>query len=555
MKTLLVGINSKFIHTNTAIRYLKANCSFPIELSEYTIKDDPVTIAKEIIQKSPDILGFSCYIWNITIISELALIIKKNLPNCIIVFGGPETSYEYDEYLLTGLTDYIMINEGEESFELLLKAIADKTPKDNIPNLAFIKDSEIIRTTTKQIADLNKLNSPYYLEEDILNIPNKIQYVELSRGCPYQCSYCLASLEKGLRYFSLDTVFKHLDYLTENKAKTIKFLDRSFNANKKISYTFFEKLIERDYPNTVFQFEINGDVLDESLITLLKEKCKPNYIRFELGIQSTNNLVNEAVNRMQNTNRLIQVIESLMKTNVILHLDLIAGLPFEDLNSFKNTFNEIFCLHARELQLGFLKLLKGTKIKEEVNIHDYEYSKTPPYEIISNRYITEAELKIIHQVETMLDIYWNKGFMNNSIIKIIDLFPSPFDFFQSIYNYYLNHNLSLNRYQLYDLFVNLISFLKEEQMDNQILIDSLKLDYLIFHNIKPKMFWHEDIKKQVILREVSALDQNLNIDKLYKYATVTSYKEGYLISLYYPDNREILYYNKKESKISSEILL
>jgi anaerobic magnesium-protoporphyrin IX monomethyl ester cyclase len=548
LKNLLIAINSKFIHTNTAIRYLKANCSFSVEILEFTIKDEVSKIIQEIIERKPEIIGFSCYIWNIEIIEQISLSIKLKLKNCIIIFGGPEVSYEYDEYLLKNYADYIVINEGEETFDLLLKSISDKTNLDIIPNLAYIKENEITKTPIKQIQNLDKLKSPYYLDEDIKNIPNKIQYVELSRGCPYRCSYCLASLEKGLRFIQTESIFEHLDYLNIKGAKTIKFLDRSFNANKSVAYNFFKTLIDKDYQNTIFQFEINGDILDESLIDLLAQKCKPNYIRFELGIQSTNEKVNLAVNRKQNTTKLIKSITQLLKTNVILHLDLIAGLPFEDLASFKNTFNEIFNLHAKELQLGFLKLLKGTKLKKEADIHNYEYSNKPPYEIVKDKYISQEELTLIHHVEIMLDIYWNKGFMNESIIRIISHFNDPFDFFLKIYDYYQSNNLSFKRYQLYDLFINLMAFINYNGIKELEILDELKFNYLSFHKIKPKVFWKDSINKQAILRELFSVDSSYNLDKLYKYSTVTTYKDGYLISLYYPKAHEHLYFANKNIK-------
>jgi radical SAM superfamily enzyme YgiQ (UPF0313 family) len=366
-----------------------------------------------------DIIGFSCYIWNIELITDILNHIKSHFNNKTIILGGPEVSYDYDLYLLDNLSQFIITGEGELTFNSLVSAIDKKTDLSSVPNLAYIYKDEIIRTKIEQIKDLNALKSPYYYEIDYLDIHNKIQYVELSRGCPYKCSYCLASLEKGLRFFEIKNVFSIVDHLVDKGAKTIKFLDRSFNANKNIALDFFRILIERDYPNTVFQFEINGDVLHEDIIEYLKLNLKPNYIRFELGIQSTNPIVNKAIERKQNTEQLIHNIKKLQETNVILHLDLIAGLPHEDLESFKNTFNEIFLLFSPELQLGFLKMLKGTKIRREAEIYDYKYQANSPYEILENKFISNEELRIIHKVETMLEIYWNRHFMNNTIKLIL----------------------------------------------------------------------------------------------------------------------------------------
>jgi radical SAM superfamily enzyme YgiQ (UPF0313 family) len=550
MKILLVGINSKFIHTNMAIRYLKANCDFDVELKEYTIKDDFQAMVKDILSYNANIVGFSCYIWNIQIIIEIVKVLREKNQNQKIIFGGPETSYDYDYYLYNNYANYIIVNEGEIAFNQLIGALQSNLSLDDISNLAFIKDNKIKRNITTVIKDLNQLRSPYLLTEDISNISKKVQYVELSRGCPYKCSYCIASLEKGLRFFDIDKVINTIDYLVNNGAKTIKFLDRSFNANKKIALEFFKILIEKDYPETVFQFEINGDVLHDEIIDYLIKNLKKNYIRFELGIQSTNSLVNELINRYQDTEKLISNIKKLQDSNVILHLDLIAGLPYENLKSFKNTFNEIFLLFSKELQLGFLKMLKGTKIRDEALTHGYLYDSNPPYEIMSNNYITASELSDIHIVETFLEMYWNKGFMNESIKYIISNYKSPFDFFFDLGNYYLQNNLSTKKYQLYNLFENLQSFLSSRNLYTKDIEDELKYDYLSYNKIKPKIYWHNDFKKQNIIREFFIKNQDNKIDDLYKYALVTEYKDGYLFVLYLPDKTEFYYFDGETKRIS-----
>ena len=548
MKISLIGINSKFIHPNMAIRYLKANSDFDVDIKEYTIKDNIEYIIKDILIDEPYLIGFSCYIWNISIIKILALKIKEIAPKTKILFGGPETSYDYDEYLNSKIADLIIINEGEEAFNKLLTALYTNAPFDDIPNLAYLKNQQIIRNKQAVIKDLNILKSPYKFKEDIFDIPKKIQYVELSRGCPYQCSYCLASLEKGLRFFDINKVFETIDYLVTKGVKTIKFLDRSFNANKNIALRFFKLLVEKDYQKTIFQFEINGDVLHEDIIDYLINNVKENYIRFELGIQSTNDKVNFAIDRYQNTENLIKNIQKLQKSNVILHLDLIAGLPYENLTSFINTFNRIFMLFSNELQLGFLKMLKGTKIRREADLHDYNYSSNPPYEIIDNKYISKEELELIHKVEIFLEIYWNKGFMNNTIKMIVEEMKNPFLFFQNLSIYYQENNLSYKRYQLFEIFSNLKEYLISINDFKQKYMESMKLDYLNYNNIKPKVFWLEDIKKQEVIRKFHQANQNFNLDKLYKYSLVTKYRFGYLIVIYYPEHKEIYYFNEEQTK-------
>ena len=552
MKILLVGINSKFIHPNLAIRYLKANCDYDVDIVEYTIKDNFDEIIKDMKIDQYDIIGFSCYIWNIELITDILNHIKSHFNNKTIILGGPEVSYDYDLYLLDNLAQFIITGEGELTFNSLVSAIDKKTDLSSVPNLAYIYKDEIIRTKIEQIKDLNALKSPYYYEIDYLDIHNKIQYVELSRGCPYKCSYCLASLEKGLRFFEIKNVFSIIDHLVDKGVKTIKFLDRSFNANKNIALDFFRILIERDYPNTVFQFEINGDVLHEDIIEYLKLNLKPNYIRFELGIQSTNPIVNKAIERKQNTEQLIYNIKKLQETNVILHLDLIAGLPHEDLESFKNTFNEIFLLFSPELQLGFLKMLKGTKIRREAEIYDYKYQANSPYEILENKFISNEELRIIHKVETMLEIYWNRHFMNNTIKLILSNNSNPFDFFLKLYEYHENNSIIFKKYQLSDLFINIKNFLRDINLFNQKIDDSLKLDYLSYNKIKPKIYWENLLNKQEILREFFSINNTYPIDLLYKYSLVTKYQSGYLIVIYLPDNKIMYSFKDNQTKRISQ---
>lgn len=548
MKILLVGINSKFIHPNLAIRYLKANCDYDVEINEFTIKDKFDDVIKDMKIDQYDIIGFSCYIWNIEFIIGILTHIKLFYKDKTIILGGPEVSYDYDSYLINNLARFIITGEGEITFNSLIKAIDKKTPFSTIPNLAYIYKDEIVRTKFQQIEDLNSLKSPYFYEEDYRDIKNKIQYVELSRGCPYKCSYCLASLEKGLRFFEIDKVFSIIDHLVDKGAKTIKFLDRSFNANKEIALNFFKILIERNYSNTIFQFEINGDVLHEDIIDYLKKNLKHNYIRFELGVQSTNQVVNKAIDRKQNTEKLIENIKELQETNIILHLDLIAGLPFEDLESFKNTFNEIFLLFSKELQLGFLKMLKGTKIRREASTYDYKFQDKSPYEITENKFISKNQLEIIHKVEAILEIYWNKQFMNNTIKIILSDNTNPFDFFLLFYEYHEKNKIPLKKYQLSDLYINMENFLVDKNSFSQEVDDSLKLDYLLYNKIKPKIYWKNELNKQEILREFFLFNQNHPIDILYKYALVTEYKSGYLIVIYLPSEKFIYYYSNNQTK-------
>ncbi|HKL47261.1 MAG TPA: radical SAM protein, partial [Candidatus Izemoplasmatales bacterium] len=379
MKTTLVGINSKYIHPNLAIRYLKANTDYPVDMIELTIKDKIEKMMHTILETQPDIVGFSVYIWNVEIIKKILKKLKVHQPKIIIVLGGPEVSYQNDVFLTEALTDFIIAHEGERSFHLLLDAIHhQKEDFSNIPNLIYIRKEKIVKNKEKTIDDLKTLANPYHVIKE-KDIEHKIQYVELSRGCPYQCAYCLASLEKGLRFFEIDDVLNIIDDLISRGAKTFKFLDRSFNANHRLAQAFLKKLFNKNYKDVVFQFEINGDVLKDEFIDFLITHTPKDLIRFEIGVQSTNDKVNKAVHRYQDTNQLIKNIKHLKQAPIIFHLDLIAGLPYEDLSSFKTTFNTIYHLFPNELQLGFLKVLKGTAIERQSNKHKIRYHKEAPY--------------------------------------------------------------------------------------------------------------------------------------------------------------------------------
>jgi radical SAM superfamily enzyme YgiQ (UPF0313 family) len=542
MKTLLIGINSKYIHPNLAIRYLKANTTYPVDIIEFTIKDAVDDIVDQCLSKKPDNLGLSVYIWNVEMIKRILYQIRKKDPSINIILGGPEVSYINESYFYNHLADFIIFNEGEKSFHLLLNALHNQSDLSQIPNLIYKDGNNIIKNKQKMIENLDELKDPYNVISE-KDIQHKIQYVELSRGCPYKCSYCLASLEKGLRFFSIDRVINQIHLLINKGAKIFKFLDRSFNANHKLAQTFLEHLIHQNYKDVVFQFEINADVLQRPFIDFLIENVPENLIRFEIGIQSTNDRVNHAVNRYQNTAKLIQNIQLLQQSNVIMHLDLIAGLPYEDLDSFKNTFNTIYQLFADELQLGFLKVLKGTEIYHKASQYQINYQKQAPYEIIDNQFITEDELEIIHQVETMLNIYWNKGFMKRSMIHITkDL--DAFDFFYKLYQYFETHKIDTLRYGLSDLFIHLIEFLKIQKRFNHQIDSLLKYDYLSHHPIKPKIYWSHPKNKNDILRAYHKEHPFIHIDDLYKYTIVTEYLEGYLIVIYKQNHREMIYYKK-----------
>jgi radical SAM superfamily enzyme YgiQ (UPF0313 family) len=538
MKTLLISINAKYIHTNNAVRLLKANSDFDIDIFEYTIKDNIKDIIEDIKTYAPDILGFSVYIWNVEIVKEIVL--SLSLPNTTIILGGPEVSYETSHFMNTLPIDYIISGEGELSFNSLLHSIKDNTSKNTLPNLTYRENNKIKHTPLLEIEDLNTVTLPYYFEEDIPHIKNKISYIESSRGCPYKCSYCLSSLEKGVRFFDIEKVKEAILYLMNHGSKTIKFLDRTFNANKK-TLELMKFIIDHNNNQTVFQFEITGDILDPKIIEYLNNNAPKGLFRFEIGIQSINYETNYLVDRFQNTEKLFQNIKMIQDKNIIdLHLDLIAGLPKEDLESFKNTFNTVFKLNAKELQLGFLKMLRGTKIRLEADKYNYLYQQTSPYQIISNDFLTEQEIDQIHQVEHMLEIYHNKGYFKEEMAKILTSKDNPFDFLLKISTHYKTNNYSLSHYQVEDVYKRVMPLLNQEEQYN------ILKDYLRRSKVKPKIFFNVVSKEErKTLYERLSIKHGIQERKLYKNSiTIENNKEYYTVL--YHDLTHTVFQTKKE---------
>lgn len=542
MKTLLISINAKYIHTNNAVRLLKANSDFDIDILEYTIKDDIDEIIEAIQNYKPDVLGFSCYIWNINLIVNI--IKKLTLKGSKIVLGGPEVSYESAYFINKYPVDYIIRGEGELSFNQLLHTLNTNGDRTSITNLTYLEGKKIVHTKTEEIEDINTLNLPYYFEEDIKHIPNKIAYIESSRGCPYKCSYCLSSLEKKVRFFETNKVKESILYLMNNGSRVIKFLDRTFNANKN-TLDLLKFIIDNTNNTTVFQFEITGDILDPSIIVFLNEFAPKGLFRFEIGIQSINYETNFLVDRVQDNVKLFSNIKLIQDAGIIdLHLDLIAGLPKEDLNSFKHTFNEVFRLGAKELQLGFLKMLRGTKIRIEADKYKYIYDENAPYQIISNESITSEDIDKIHLVEHMLEIYHNKGYFKENMHKLLLSKESPFDFLYKIGELYIENNYKMYKYQVDDVYIRVFPLLSGEE------IYSIKKDYLKRSKVKPKLFFdviRSKAQKKILYHHIEKI-KNIDKNVLYKYAVIIENTSEYFIVIYKEGKSHNLTIRKEDIK-------
>lgn len=503
MKVIASTLNAKFIHTNLAIRYLKAYAApeFEVEIAEYTINDPVLNIASDLFAKKPDVIGFSCYIWNIEETVKVIQILRKILPDAVLVLGGPEVSYDV-VYWLKRLPEinYIVIGEGEATFKELLEYLAGGKTITDVMGIGFMKNGKPVINPIRPKIDLREMPSPFRFPEDIPNLSKRVTYIETSRGCPFSCQFCLSSIEVGVRYFNRENIKEDIRYLMKNGAKTIKFVDRTFNISRSYAMEMFQFLIDEHVPGTVFQFEITGDIMRPEVIEFLNENAPKGLFRFEIGVQSTNDLTNELVKRRQNFEKLTRTVTMVKDGGeIVQHLDLIAGLPEEDYNSFRKTFNDVFALKPEELQLGFLKMLRGTGLRISAKQFGYTYMDHAPYEILGNNVIDFNDILKIKQVEDVLEKYWNNHRMDNAVEYIVSAcFETPFDFFQRFGAYWDQQGWSRIGHQLEDLFIRLQQFLREENVEGRAIAEGLmKFDYLLNIRYKPrKPWWKPSLKKE-----------------------------------------------------------
>lgn len=542
MKTLITTLNSKFIHTSLSLRLLYTGSKdyHNVDFKEYTIKDNLIHIREDILSYNVDVVAFSCYIWNIEYIRKLCSLLKEK-KDIIIILGGPEVTYEPEYFLNSFHIDYVMSGEGELTFKQLLDCIQDGI-EVNVCGVSYkghiSKDVAMV-----DMAYLESLDSPYNLPQDKDNMSKRILYFETSRGCPFQCQYCLSSLEKGLRFFSKEYLSKQLDIILKSDAKVIKLLDRSFNASVEHALFVLDYIFKHYREGQQFQLEINADVFQQKIIDFIKDNAPKGLLRFEVGIQSTYEPTNKAVKRIQNFDRLSEVVKELMSIGKFdLHLDLIAGLPYESYERFKQSFDDVFAFRAKELQLGFLKMLRGTSLRNNAEDFGYKYDELPPYEMIENNVMSKEDIENIHLAEDMLEKYWNSGRFIKTMNAIMDKEESAFEFFHSLGVFYKRNHYKFIDYQLDELFQYLDSYIDEEYHD--LLIE----DYLSLFKVKPKRWYNptlsKDEKKEVIQYLIE--HYHLNKDTLYRYSLIEKVKKGYLVCIYKDYMCDIKIYKKEE---------
>lgn len=502
MKTVIATLNAKYIHMSLALRYLKAYSEreFDIEMAEYTIKDPAMNVVTDLYRRAPDVVGFSCYIWNIEETIVIIRMLRKVLPNVRIVLGGPEVSYD-TEYWMERIpeVDFIVMGEGEETFHHLLTELRDGTEKFHfVFGVAYRgRDGEVLVNPGRPKAVLDELPSPHYFASDVPDLPNRVVYFETSRGCPFSCQFCLSSIEVGVRYFDIERSKRDLLHLIQSGARLIKFVDRTFNIKREYALEIFQFLIDNHGGNCVFQFEITADIMRPEVLEFLNEHAPPGLFRFEIGVQSTNDETNAIIKRRQNFAKLSRTVTMIRESGKIdQHLDLIAGLPEEDYASFAKTFNDVFALRPEELQLGFLKMLRGTGVRARAAEHGYVYMDHAPYEILSNDVLSFADIARIKQAEDVLEKYWNAHRADATVRYLVDqVFPSAWDFFQGFGAYWESRGWERIGHQLEDLFVRLREYLLSSSAPDQVaehlpMIEGLmKLDYFRQHKYRPRKIW------------------------------------------------------------------
>jgi hypothetical protein len=489
MKILLTTLNAKYIHTNLAIRLLyELNHEFEgLDWKEFTIKEDKNDIAEECAQY--DVVAFSCYIWNITQTLEVTERIKQLNPHTKILLGGPEVSYEYENVISRSDVDYIIVGEGETPFNEFIHSFPNV---ELVQSLVFKKDNQIVANKTAPMFDLKNFENsmPYRFDkpEDLLN---KVLYIETSRGCPYKCEFCLASLDNKVRYLPNASIKATLLHMMQH-GKVVKFLDRTFNIKKDFTLDIFDFILEHHQPQNVFQFEITADILHPDIIKYIHEKVPKDLFRFEIGIQTVNQKANLQVSRKQSFEKTKGIILDL-QDKIEMHLDLIVGLALDEWDDIKYSIEEVFKLFAPEMQLGFLKFLKGTPLRDKSSQHGFVYDPMPPYQIIESDYLTKEQLAQIVKLEHALEIYWN-GKKAINTLKYVTTHYSIFDFLLNL-GAYFGTQKDYHKYSLNDVFEILTQFVNIQYPNDAVLKQLIAIDYYLHFKVKPKNLFLEEFSQ------------------------------------------------------------
>lgn len=495
----LTAVNAKYIHSNLAVYSMKSYCreyEKYVKIGEYTINQQKDEILKSIYKKKPDVLCFSCYIWNISFVKELICDLKKILPETTIWAGGPEVSYDAEKFLqempeVTG----VMCGEGEETFLELVKYYVNKEEESNlshIKGIVFRRNGEIVRNPFREIMDMDKLIFPY---KNISLFEHKIIYYESSRGCPFSCSYCLSSIDKKLRFRSLSLVKEELQFFLDAKVPQVKFVDRTFNCKKEHALEIWSYIQQHDNGITNFHFEIAADLLTEEEIQLI-HTMRAGLIQLEIGVQSTNPQTIEEIRRKTSFEKISEKVKKVQEgKNVHQHLDLIAGLPYEGYESFKKSFCDVYALAPEQLQLGFLKLLKGSYMNEKSKDYGCVCKGKEPYEVLRTKWLSYGEICRLKGIEDMVEVYYNSGQFSHTMKAMEDYFPDAFSMYEALADFYEEKGyggISHSRIRRYEI---LMEFLEERKVEKLSFFKELMiLDLYARENLKTRPIWAADRK-------------------------------------------------------------
>lgn len=498
MKILLAACNAKYIHSNLAVYDLQAYASDyadHIVLKEYTINQQKDDIMRDIYLEHPDVVCVSCYIWNLSFVKELMADLIKILPGADFWAGGPEVSYDAEKFL-TENSEFkgVMVGEGEETFKELAGYYVEKNPQNlkDMTGICYRDGDQIIHNGWRQIMDLSSIP---FIYKDLSEFKNRIIYYESSRGCPFSCSYCLSSIDKKLRFRDTETVKKELQFFIDNKVPQVKFVDRTFNCKHDHAMAIWKYINEHDNGVTNFHFEISADLLREEELQEMST-MRPGLIQLEIGVQSTNPDTIKAIHRTMDFEKLKGIVDRIHSFgNIHQHLDLIAGLPYEDYDSFRNSFNDVYALKPQQLQLGFLKVLKGSHMMEMCREYGIVYKTQEPYEVLSTKWLDYDHVLKLKTVENMVEVYYNSGQFQNTLEYLEKFFPDAFSIYERLGSFFMEKgygDVSHTRMRRYEILLEFLEDVPEISMDQ--VKDQMVYDLYLRENLKSRPGFARDQK-------------------------------------------------------------
>ena len=554
MKILLAACNAKYIHSNLAVYNLKScsgEYSSRVVIKEYTINQIRDDILKDIYLEQPDVICFSCYIWNISFVRELVPDLKKILPQVEFWAGGPEVSYDAVEFLKKNPAFFgVMVGEGEETFHELAGYYIERKPEtlSEIRGVAFRdenKGRDIVHTGWRELMDLSKVPFAY---SNLTEFKNRIIYYESSRGCPFSCSYCLSSIDKKLRFRDIELVKKELQFFIDNKVPQVKFVDRTFNCKHDHAMEIWRYITEHDNGITNFHFEISADLLRAEELALMKT-MRPGLIQLEIGVQSTNPQTIKAIRRTMDFEKLKGIVEQIHSFgNIHQHLDLIAGLPYEGYESFHKSFCDVYALRPEQFQLGFLKVLKGSHMMEMTGEYQILYKDREPYEVLSTAWLTYGEILGLKMVESMVEVYYNSGQFKHTLVFLEQYFEDPFRMYEALGRFYEKKGyseISHSRMRRYEILMEFAG--EQKEIPLEVLSDVMLLDLYLRENLKSRPSFASDQKPYERL-----IWDYRKAEKIPKTAHIEVFRDGKTILFDYTD-RDPLTNNARLTDITDEV--